>query len=207
MGFAGSEAPPCIDHLNPAGPVGWLMPLDRTETTPRRETRSFWPARNGRRERAMGWRWVGRYRRSHGNRGQQFNKTAREWERCSLHSSACVGSTVRIATPGVGSLPTQAFWPTPRSGEEHLYRPPGADRSLRRRKLANGELLLGITILEVLQFGLVLALGLLPLAIVLVADPPTSLKTPQIARRIQRPGWARTGILAVFVHWLVDWFS
>ena len=104
-------------------------------------------------------------------------------------------------------FPHRRFDPLRTPEKIDLFRPPGADRSPRRRKLANGELLLGITILEVLQFGLVLALGLLPLAIVLVADPPTSLKTPRIARRIQRPGWARTGILAVFVHWLVDWFS
>ncbi|NLE50811.1 MAG: hypothetical protein GX613_05335 [Chloroflexi bacterium] len=68
-------------------------------------------------------------------------------------------------------------------------------------------MLLGFTIVEFLQFGLVMALGLLPLAIVRLADPTTPLDTGRPARRIRRPGWAKTGLLAVIAQWLTDLLS
>lgn len=86
-------------------------------------------------------------------------------------------------------------------------RPLGAARSLRRRKLSNGELLLGFTVLELLQFGLVMMLGLLPLAIVHWADPTTSLGGGRFTVRFRRPGWAKTGLVAVIAQWLTDLLS
>lgn len=87
------------------------------------------------------------------------------------------------------------------------YRPLGAARSLRRRKLSNGELLLGFTVLELLQFGLVMALGLLPLAIVHWVDPMTSLDGGQFTRRFRLPHWVKTGPVAMIAQWLTDLLS
>ncbi|MCC6799850.1 MAG: hypothetical protein IT325_07015 [Anaerolineae bacterium] len=68
-------------------------------------------------------------------------------------------------------------------------------------------MLLELEFVELLQCGLVLVLGFLPLGVIHWADPTMKLSPGRIARRLRRPKWTRTGLVAVVAHWVADLLS
>lgn len=100
----------------------------------------------------------------------------------------------------------------PRAGSKYLafaaqLTARGQARPPRRRKAGHGELLLDLEWMDLLQCGLVLALGFLPLGVIHWADPTMKLNAGRLTRRLHRPGWPRTGLVAIVAQWVADLLS